>query len=170
MKKITFILFAFIGAAAFAQDDANANATVNAEIVMPISIENDRGLNFGRLIGTAGTATIAHTVAGERTGTDAVLAAIGETSAEPQSGMFTIKAAADYQYSVALSNLENLQSGTGDDADLLPISFTHNLAAADNQGSGTTGIPLYLGGTVTVSDNQAEGDYSGEITVTVTYE
>ncbi|HSI68938.1 MAG TPA: hypothetical protein VK941_01810, partial [Gillisia sp.] len=48
MKKITFILFALIAGSTFAQSNANATATVSAEIVAPIGIEADgNALNFG---------------------------------------------------------------------------------------------------------------------------
>jgi len=168
MKKITFILFALITGTTFAQDSASETATVNAEIVMPISIENSRGLNFGRLIGTAGTATIATTATGERTGDSDVLAATGKGSTAPQSGLFAINAADEYTFSIKLDAPENLQIGT--EGATLAITFAHNLAATGNAGSGTTEIPLYLGGTVTLVDQQSEGSYSGTVGVTVAYE
>lgn len=168
MKKITFILLALISGTAFAQDSAAESASVNAEIVMPISIENSRGLNFGRLIGTAGTATIAATAAGERSGDKAVLAATGTGSTAPTSGLFNINAATDYTFSVSLDAPEALTIGK--DGAALAVSFGHNLSAKNNAGAGTTDIPLYLGGTVTVAEGQAEGDYSGTVNVTVTYE
>jgi len=49
MKKITFILFALIAGTTFAQTN-NATATVNAEIVAPISIAQDNiSLDFGKI-------------------------------------------------------------------------------------------------------------------------
>lgn len=168
MKKITFILFALIAGTAFAQETATKTATVNAEIVMPISMENTRGLNFGRLIGTVGSATIATTATGERTGDADVLAASGNGSTAPQSGVFAINAADNYTYSITLDAPETLQIGS--EGATLDVTFKHNLAATGNAGSGTTDIPLYLGGTVTLVAQQAEGDYSGTVGVTVAYE
>jgi hypothetical protein len=168
MKKITFILFALITGTTFAQEKATESATVHAEIVMPISIENTRGLNFGRLIGTAGSATVASTATGERTGDSDVLAVTGNGSTAPQSGVFAINAADGYTYSVTLDAPENLQIGT--EGATLAVSFTHNLEDTGNAGAGTTDIPLYLGGTVTLVDQQAEGNYSGTVGVTVAYE
>jgi hypothetical protein len=168
MKKITFVLFALIAGTGFAQDNANADAQVFAEIVSPISIENTRSLNFGRLIGSSGTVSIEATADGQRTGTGNVLAATGEGSTEPQSAKFEIKASNDYTFKVEIDAPEALVLGESSNSMLLTIE--HDLLDGENQGNGATVIPMHLGGQLTVADGQEEGTYTGTINVTVSYE
>ena len=173
MKKITFILFALITGTTFAQVTQNAatattTAPVNAEIVSPIKIANVNPLDFGRIIGNTagGTVSIAASAAGTRTAlvnTD-LLAGTGNT---PSAASFDITAASGYSYSVDLSASTANLSGTGDN---MPISFNHNLLAAANPGGGATATVLYVGGDLTVNGGQLEGAYTGEVSVTVTYE
>ncbi|WZL89012.1 DUF4402 domain-containing protein [Salinimicrobium sp. 3283s] len=171
MKKITFILFALITGTTFAQNSATAtsSATVNAEVVSPISITPVTNLDFGRLIGNeaGGVVTIAATAAGTRTSTnEEVLALTGNTAT---AAKFNVIAATDYTYSVALSST-NLLTSDADGAVDMPVAFDHNLKATGNAGNGSTPIELYVGGALTVNAGQTEGAYTGEVSVTVTYE
>mgnify|MGYP002795030225 FL=1 len=169
MKKITFIVFALIAGTAIGQNSATqtAAATINAEIVSPITITNLNGLDFGRLIGNSagGIVTVAATETGSRTSTnDDVLALTGNT---PTAAKFNITAAEEYTYSISLTSSNEL---IATDADPMAITFTTNLDETGNNGIGSTAIALYVGGALTVNGGQAEGDYTGEVSVTVTYE
>lgn len=173
MKKITFILFALIAGTTFAQVSSGATATgtatVNAEVVSPISITPVTNLDFGRLIGVedGGVVTVAASSAGTRTSTnDAVLAPTGNS---PVAAKFNVLAAVDYTYSVTLSSTNELTSEAAG-AVAMPVTFAHNLENTANAGNGATPIELFVGGSLTVNAGQAEGAYVGEVKVTVTYE
>jgi hypothetical protein len=171
MKKITFILLALISGVSFAQSSADGTATVNAEIVSPIKIENQRGLSFGRLIGSTdagGIVKIAADANGTRTlvsGNNDILAPDGNITLAPQSAHFTINAETGYTFDVSLSDLSEISF----EGNSMPITFQHSLDADGNSGSENS-IDMYLGGELTVGASQAPGMYTGEVTVTVSYE
>lgn len=52
MKKITFILFALIGATTFAQGSATETAVVSADIVSPITLVHADDFRFGQISNT----------------------------------------------------------------------------------------------------------------------
>jgi len=160
MKKITFILLAFISANVFAQDEAKGTADVNAEIVSPIKITNGTALDFGRVIGSeaGGTVTIANN--SDRTASNDELLAPSTTV---QAASFDVTAANTYNYSILIPGI-NL-TGDGDD---MPVTFTNNLGDT-SVGTGSV-QELLVGGGLTVNANQAEGNYSGTVEVTVSYE
>jgi len=172
MKKITFILFALIAGTTFAQNGSadNASADINAEIVSPISIVNVNPLDFGRIIGNAagGVVSVEESTDGTRTSTNNdLLAATGNA---PTAAKFNILAAQNYTYSVKLVSTNELTGGGGGGGTPMAIAFKTNLEKTLNTGNGSTAIALYVGGDLTVNTDQAEGDYTGEVSVTVTYE
>ncbi len=162
MKKFTFILFALIAGTTFAQSSVNGTATVNAEIVSPISITaKGSNLEFGRIIGNAAGGTVTVETSGERTADNDDLLA---PSTNVQASSFTIKAAEGYYYKIEIPEI-NLK-GDGDD---MPVVFTSSLGNENVVGTGADQT-LTVGGALTVNANQAEGDYTGTVEVTVSYE
>ncbi|MDT0690131.1 DUF4402 domain-containing protein [Salegentibacter sp. F188] len=183
MKKITFILLAFIGTTAFAQESATSTgtATVNALVVSPISISQGTDLEFGRIIGnTAGGVVTVSTTDARTDNSDGDLLA---PSTNVQAASFTVKAANTYSYNISIPST-TLTGGTGD---AMAVSFTSSLGTANTETDGegnTTTIPgsyssaegtgadqiLLVGGALTVNPGQGEGAYTGTATVTVSYE
>ena len=162
MKKITFILFALIAGTGFAQgtsDEDSGIATVNAEIVSPISIEDGSDLDFGRIIGNEDGGTVTVSTAGARTGDNDLL----DPTNEGQAASFDITAADTYNYSIAIPDI----TLTGD-GDNMAVNFDSSLGNA-SVGEGAVQT-LNVGGDLTVNASQAEGAYTGEVTVTVAYE
>ena len=180
MKKITFILFAFIGGAAFAQTTASGNATVNALVVSPISITQGSALEFGRVIGSTDGGVVTVSTAGVRT--DNASNNLLAPSDNVQEATFTVKASADHSYSISIPSL-NLTGGSGAD---MAVAFTSSLGTANTEDidgiittvpgsysnvSGTgADQTLKVGGALTVNPLQGEGSYTGTATVTVAYE
>lgn len=159
MKKITFILFALITGSVFAQNTANVNASSFAEIVEPLTITKTRNLNFGKIIGSAagGTITIASTSAGTRTATNTALEAPGGTVTSAQFDV----TASDYSYNIAMSDTDLTHT---DGTTKMTLTPSNNLG-----GSSSGDKTIYVGGDLVVGTSQKAGDYSGTVTVTVTY-
>ena len=166
MKKITFILFALIAGTTFAQDSDDATATVNAEIVSPISIEDGTALNFGTINGTGTGGTVSVTTSGIRSFSNSDMAITTATAIT--AAKFDITAADTYLYSISIPDIDLAPtSGTGDD---MAVTFEHSRTAiADRTGSGSV-QELNVGGTLTVNNAQEAGSYDGTVTVTVAYE
>lgn len=162
MKKITFILLALISGTVFAQDAATSEATanVNAEIVSPISIKSTSELDFGRIIGNSTGGDVEIKVDGTRTATDNT--DLLDPTDEGQPGTFEVTAAQGYSYSISIPDT----TLTGD-GDAMDVTFNNNLGASSS-GTGSA-QNLILGGVLSVNGSQLEGAYTGEVTVTVSY-
>ncbi|PRX49846.1 DUF4402 domain-containing protein [Salegentibacter salegens] len=162
MKKITFILLvSLISGTAFAQSSAEGTATVNAEIVSPIEINDGTDLDFGRIIGSSAGGSVTVSTDGDRTATTNDLLAPSTTV---QAASFTVKAAEAYKYSITIPGIG--LTGAGDD---MPVTFESSLGNENVVGTGADQT-LTVGGALTVNALQAEGEYSGTVTVTVAYE
>lgn len=161
MKRITFILFALIATTGFAQTATNsAEATVSADIVSPITLDLKSGaLNFGKIL-KSNAGTVVLTSGNERSST--ITGLIVESSAYSVP-TFTVNAASGYTYSVTIPDI-TLNNG----ASALEITnFEHNLTST----TGTGGAQDFnIGGSLTVDVNDADGAYTGTVSVTVAYE
>lgn len=166
MKKITFLLFALIAGTSFGQTSAtdSGTATVNAEIVSPISITPvGSNLDFGRIIGNTAGGTVTVSTAGLRTSDNSdLLAPTAENTI--QAALFQVTAATTYKYSVTIDDITLTGSG-----DPMAVTFTSSLG---NENVVGTGAPqdLTVGGALAVNASQEEGKYSGTVTVVVAYE
>lgn len=162
MKKITFILLvSLISGTAFAQSTASGTATVNAEIVSPITITDGTDLDFGRIIGNTAGGTVTVDTDSERTADNDNLLAPSTTV---QAASFTVKAAEGYNYKITIPTVNLAGSG-----DAMPVVFTSSLGNTNVLGTGENQT-LTVGGALTVNANQAEGAYTGTVEVTVAYE
>lgn len=161
MKKITFILLALISGNTFAQNSANASSTVNAEIVLPISIVKGDQLNFGKIAaGTEAGAVRVHTD-GTTTFSNPGMKVPTNTTVSPAT--FTISGASGVSFAIDIPSIS--LSGPGTE---MALSFVHNLKEAGNLAGTDTG--LIVGGLLQVNANQSAGAYEGTVVVTVSYE
>ena len=163
MKKITFILFALIAGTTLAQTTADGTATVNAEIVSPITIANGTALNFGTINGTPIGGDVSVSFSGNRTFSNSDMQITSATAIT--AAAFSITAADTYIYSISIPDI--LLTGSGD---AMNVTFVHNRNSAARRTGDNTGQILNVGGTLTVNDAQAAGSYDGTVTVTVAYE
>ena len=162
MKKITFILLALIAGTSFAQVET---AEVFAEIVSPIKISSESDLNFGTINGTATGGDVSVAFNGNRTFTNTdmeVTSAVTTTAAS-----FSIIAASGYVYSITIPDTQ-LNAVVG--SSVMDVTFNHNRNNVSRRTGSGEGQDLLVGGTLTVGDNQDEGEYAGEVEVTVAYE
>lgn len=163
MKKLTFILLAFITGGVFAQDDSGT-ADVFAEIVTPIEITDGTDLNFGSIVAAEG-GNVRVNAAGTRTFSNNNMEVI---SVEPiTAASFDITAAEQYTYSISIPSI--VLTGAGTD---MPVSFTQDLdGETDGTATGSGAVQtLKVGGLLTVASGQTAGTYEGLVTVTVAYE
>ncbi len=163
MKKITFILFALIAGTAFAQESASDNAQVSADIVSVITITNQAGLNFGKVISNAIGGTVIIAPNSGRTGTaEFVMAA----TSNPSAASFTVNAADTYTYNVTYNMSTVLTSG----ANTMTVdTFTNDSGSNSRVGTGLDET-MTVGATLTVDPSQAVGPYLGTLNVQVAYE
>jgi hypothetical protein len=176
MKKITFILLALISGTAFAQNnDATDKATAEAlaEIVQPLTVDSNNNLIFGRIIGSdAGGKVTINPIELTREFTNNNMKDPSDT--DFSAAKFTIDAAKGYSYSVIITGDENLADEDGNGGPAMPISYTAaldgvSLSLDDNATGSESNQVLTIGGELTVNGGQAQSNYKGDISVTVTY-
>lgn len=165
MKKITFLLFAFIGGVTFAQNENTQTATVNAEIVETIEVSAEGALNFGSFTTSIASATV--TLSADGT-TRTFSADDMEITSQPTFGVptFTVSKDSETTYGISLAATTNPTMGTGTDATSMTLSGLNSTLLA----SGNSDDEFSVGGVLTVPADQAAGIYGGLVTVTVTYE
>ena len=168
LKFFTAVLF-FIGLTTAVQAQQQV-VEASATIVSELTVDQPRGLEFGQVI-----VDNAKTV----------------LPSEATSGRVRVSSGATANIAIAF-DLSDLSDGVGgyaltDGANALPITFGSGAAAWSNDDDGTgqtafdptSGIQLspttattfyvFIGGTVTASDTQALGTYTGDITISAEY-
>jgi hypothetical protein len=153
---------AALGLGAGAAQAADATATATAEILEQVTIAQAADLDFGTIVPSttaASTVVIAANAAGTRT------CGAGLTCAgTPGSGRFDVTGSngqtvdiTDNGSDIALSDGTNSMS----------VAFDFSSATLAMTGSA---VPLYVGGTLDVAQNQPTGVYTGTIAVSANYQ
>ena len=161
MKTFTFLLLSMLCLNSYAQSSASGTATVNAEIVSPISITSSGSLDFGKIAqdGTAGDVII-DAEGSSRTFDNTNMEISTSTFSVPT---FAVSRASGMTYGVTTAG-DVLENAGGDTMTL------SNITTSLTSTSGLADASFTVGGTLEVGANQATGTYNGEVTVTVTYE
>lgn len=168
MKKILKFFIAAIvmtgfTLTAFSQTSATANGTAAAVIIAPITLTAGTNLHFGVAYNTGGTVIIS--VAGVRSGTCAVSAALPAHSA----GTFTVtgERALTYTTTVPANGAITISNGA---VTMAVNDFVHNATGTiPGVAPGTGSETFSVGATLTVGAGQASGTYTGTYPVTVQY-
>lgn len=164
MKKITFILLALISGTAFAQSNANATAAVNAEIVTPIGIQADgNALNFGTFTtsDSDGNATVILSPNGtDRTFSSNDMIIPSNTTFSVPTFTVTKDTDATYGIEIGVNQAPSLDGES--------LSLSNLITNLEEEGN--SGNTFSVGGQLNVPSGQGAGTYTGEISVTVTYE
>lgn len=142
-------LFALFSSPAFAQQ---------------LSLNNTRGLDFGRFVaGSGGTVIVSPAGLRSRTGNVVLLTSVGAGQAS-----FTASRGNDDQTAVSIGLPANgsirLTSGNHS------MAVNNFVSTPASMGPIQTPMSLSVGATLTVAPNQAPGDYSGTFDVTVIYQ
>lgn len=172
MKKIilSIVCAAFIGVLAAAtasaqQNAATTSANASANIVTAISISKTADLDFGDIVtgGTTGTVVLTAGASPSRTSTGGTTLANSVTVGD---AVFTVSGQAASTYAITLpSSPVTLTSGGNT---MTVDTFTSSPTPTGTLSGGGTET-LYVGATLNVGANQASGTYTGNFSVTVTY-
>lgn len=161
MTAIAAALLALPGAAA-AQSSASVQAF--ATVLAPISVTSQQNLQFGEVI-----PGFASTVAPADAGAGRFLLSGGDLL-EVTLDFGTLPTALDHTVTASTLPLSfgGGSAGVGTLATAVDASFDPSSVFTTNL-SGTGGLYVFLGGTVTPDVAQEAGDYTGTVTLTVAY-
>lgn len=179
-----FALIACAAAALFpagAADAASASATARAKVVKPLQMTGGGTVDFGTIVtpsaaSFSGTFTIDAAAAQTSTFCASGFACTGT----PAAALFNIQGSSNNNITlnVPTSVTLTLQGATGTPPTLTFV--TRNNVSATNSGTGNytitlsnSGFPgrnIYVGGSVTITETTADGNYQGTFTVTADYQ
>lgn len=168
MKKITFILLAFLSINALAQE-STGTTQVNAHIVEVIDVEAVTPLNFGNMVASTG-GKVRVNVEGNRSfsNTNMEILNAGTVSAAE----FNVNAAQNFSYSVSIPGIQLTPVDTDSENTPMDVSFFWDINGTTSglvTGTGENQT-LIVGGLLDVASGQGSGDYQGTVEVTVSYE
>lgn len=174
LRKIlaaTVVAAAGLASGAAAQSSANVSTTGSATIFQPISIAKNGDLRFGVIVRPlTGTGTVTQPAAGGPrtfTGGVALLNTAGFPS--PQPATFTVTGEGGQTFTIGIPPSFTM---TGPSSSSLNVNLASSAASGTlSNALGAAGTaPFGVGGTITnISDTTASGTYTGNFTVTVTY-
>lgn len=130
-------------------------------------ITKDADISFGTFIaGGGGTVTIEPSSAGRRSSTGSVILPISGQFPQGNAASFTVNATDGYNYTIELPSTNSVPLSSG--------ANTMTIASFSSSPSGTLttsgGVAtLYVGGTLTVGNNQPAGNYTGSFSITIVY-
>ena len=150
---------------ALAANSATAPFTAKAKIVKPLTLEKASDLDFGTITMGAGL-TSSNVVVG-RTGGATTSCGANLTCTAPVAASFNVTGVALQQLSVTLSNVPATLVHTIDNTKNVSFSVDPDTSLTLN-GSGLGSFDI--GGSITVVAATADGDYDGNIDVTVSYQ
>lgn len=161
MKKLLMlVVFVFVAGAVFASQTDPATGEAQAKIIAPLVVAHaeSAALNFGTLVSPkngSGTVTIdADTGEANDSGVERI-------DADPVSrDHFTVTNPEGVSYSVNLPSSINVTSGSNTMA-VSAFSASCTESCTDDD--------IYVGGQLSVAQDQPAGEYSGEYSITLTY-
>ena len=140
-------------------DGFSDTANVTITIAAPISISATADMDFGTMTPTGAAGTVTVTPAGARSSVNVDL--LGGT---PSAASFDVTGEGNAAYSITLPSSDTLTSG----ANTMTVdTFTDDAGVNPSLGGGSD--TFNVGATLSVSDTQASGPYSGTFDVTVNY-
>ena len=154
--------------AAFAQASATASATATATVYKGTTLSKNADMNFGTIYSSSSLGTVTLPAAATPTlgFTGGASLASGGTAA---AAMFTMsgKKSAAYTITLPSASVDLLDAVSG--AKMKLTAFTASIATTGTAPADGSDVPFYVGGTLDLLANQAEGVYSGTFSVTVAY-
>lgn len=132
-----------------------------AKIVTPVTATKTQDLNFGTMLGKANTVTVSHAGARSASAEDA-LVTDGNT---PTAGVFSVTGPNNQPITVTLPANATVTSGSNN---MTISNFTSDKSGSQTlDGSGQ--LTINIGADLGVTENQAEGDYTGTYSITINY-
>ena len=176
LKLSVFLLVTFIVTSSiYAQSSASSNVTVNASLVKGITVNQiDASIDFAELVLT-GSAT------SQTIDPDASTGANLEIVSHPNRGVtvsFSNVTLSNSTWATPLGATTGTMTFVPDiehtsnesvyaDGTPVTVSSGSSYTAANTSGSGY--LYLWIGGSISISETQAPGDYTGTLTVNVAY-
>lgn len=185
MKRFLTLMSAGIAAGLMFSGPAQAasgSVTVKAKVLKPVQLTGGGTINLGTIVSPSlASYSGTFTVAPSTTQSGSYCAANFSCTGTPTAAIFNIQGSKQNPISVTipLSVSMALQGFTGGGATpTLVLATTNSLGANNTSGvytvtlpnSGTPGLDFYIGGSVTINQNTAGGDYEGTFTVTADYQ
>lgn len=165
---LLFILLGFT-TVSLAQTSSTATANASATIITPLTIENNRELNFGNIMAssTSGRATVDPNGTRTASGGISFLASMPGTVSSAQ---FTVNGFANSTYSITLpKNNSGVVLAKEGGEDMRVVQFKHSLGSTEPTLNSSGTQTFTVGARLRVNANQAAGLYTGEFPVTVAY-
>ena len=171
MKKIYLLtavsVLTLSGAEVWAAE-ANGTGNISAKIVAPVTVTEQDALDFGTILAPTDSAKKVKIAAanGARSvdgGDNSILVNTNKGAA----GLFNVSGAENQKITIQLPDSATLNVLGGEGTPMTVNNFVSD-PATELTLNGTSG-QIKVGATLTVNQNQAEGDYSGDYTVTVSY-
>lgn len=151
----------------YIQDNAGSNSNtvdvpIHIRIIGPIAMSKNQDLDMGVVIpgATSGTVTL-----NPSTGAQGTTGGVVYAASTGQPAQFAVTGAPSHNFSITLGASTIALTGPSGSMNLSLTSSLGSLSTFSGAGTAT----LNLGGTLSVAANQAEGDYTGTLTVTVAY-
>jgi hypothetical protein len=166
-NKIKYIASALLvlSSASYSFGQVTATASASATIITPISISKTVDMNFGNVAVSAVAGTVVLSTTGNRTTSGGVtLPAINGTV---KAASFTVNGLSGTTYTITLPSTATILSSG---ANNMSVTAFNSTPSSTGLLTGGTQI-VTVGATLTVSANQAAGDYTSAtpFTMTVNY-
>lgn len=168
MKKLIGLLVVFAVAAtmSYAAENVTAQGQAKAKIIQAATLTHvdNAALDFGTLVADADGGTVTLSAAASPTVTDEGVQRVGSGATTDHFTLGGLDSATTYTLSVQ-SPVTITKAGGGPET--MSVAPTLSETTVTNPAQATRDI--YVGGVLTIGNNQAAGNYSGNYTVTVTY-
>jgi hypothetical protein len=162
----SLILITFATVNVNAQNEATETGEANATIIAPLTLTENRTLEFGELVksSTGGTVAVpAEENPAERTFGGGITSIPADVW---RSAEFTVGGDDNYSFSIDLDESITLD---GPESATMSVATSMSAAETGNTTSGGT-FKFWVGGTLTIAADQVTGSYNGSYEVTVQYE
>ena len=174
MSKLALAIGALVMAGgAMAQSTGSADGTANANVIAPITIKAMNTLEFGNVVSTAGTVSVASDT-GDRTNSVPALSPGANQQGLVRAGTFDMTGEGTSTYAITLPAADVELAQTGTPANKMTVTaFTVSGTGVDSAlktGVLAAGVAtLNVGATLNVAAAQPAGAYTGTYSVTVAY-
>ncbi len=169
LAAIAIVLAAAV-APAHAQSTASTTATAGITVIQPISIVNNKNMNFGTFVKPSSNTTVTLSNAGVISG----LTAVNTSGNAPSQAQFTITGEGGQAINITVPGTVAL-TGTGGSLTVTLTADSGTTGSAQvatlSGAIGSAGTKVVnVGGTVPLTATTASGAYSGTFTVTAAYQ
>lgn len=142
---------------------------IDAKVIAPISLLNSGSsrLNFGTISRSSTSGTVTVPVTGDRTSTGGVGVLVSSSFSR---AAFTVTGENNSSFNISLPANGSISLTRVGNSDHMPVNDFQSSVGTTSVLSGTGTASFEVGATLTVSGDQAAGDYTGSFPITVAYQ